>query len=213
MTQHTLVSKLWDFAKGSMGTRVLGCDQIALGRCPSQSARWKFAAACNSSKFNYWVLIESSEGAATCVTAKCCYEEVDLQKYSEFMHGKCSQERSEPCWWWDRSFCFQNVISENDVDFPFRNVIIFFLLFLPAKPEAPPAPAQEKPSLSEEEIERKCKSIIDEFLHINDFKVSQRKTSFKSFRPFCDLSSVGTESLWAPSICRRVDSPSCFLPC
>ncbi|NXJ82240.1 IF4G3 factor, partial [Trogon melanurus] len=39
-----------------------------------------------------------------------------------------------------------------------------------AKPEAPPAPAQEKPSLSDEEIERKCKSIIDEFLHINDFK-------------------------------------------
>ncbi|XP_010019672.1 PREDICTED: eukaryotic translation initiation factor 4 gamma 3-like, partial [Nestor notabilis] len=38
------------------------------------------------------------------------------------------------------------------------------------KPEGPPAPAQEKPSLSEEEIERKCKSIIDEFLHINDFK-------------------------------------------
>ncbi|NWW22370.1 IF4G3 factor, partial [Falcunculus frontatus] len=40
----------------------------------------------------------------------------------------------------------------------------------PAKPEAPPAPVQEKPLLSEEEIERKCKSIIDEFLHINDFK-------------------------------------------
>ncbi|XP_062449435.1 eukaryotic translation initiation factor 4 gamma 3 isoform X8 [Rhea pennata] len=39
-----------------------------------------------------------------------------------------------------------------------------------AKPEAPPAPVQDKPSLSEEEIERKCKSIIDEFLHINDFK-------------------------------------------
>ncbi|XP_023796072.1 eukaryotic translation initiation factor 4 gamma 3 isoform X1 [Cyanistes caeruleus] len=39
-----------------------------------------------------------------------------------------------------------------------------------AKPEAPPAPVQEKPSLSEEEIERKCKSIVDEFLHINDFK-------------------------------------------
>ncbi|KAM4885916.1 eukaryotic translation initiation factor 4 gamma 3 isoform 1-T1 [Sylvia borin] len=38
------------------------------------------------------------------------------------------------------------------------------------KPEAPPAPVQEKPSLSEEEIERKCRSIIDEFLHINDFK-------------------------------------------
>ncbi|NXC38099.1 IF4G3 factor, partial [Penelope pileata] len=40
----------------------------------------------------------------------------------------------------------------------------------PAKPEAPPAPVQEKPSLSEEEIERKCKSIIEEFLHINDYK-------------------------------------------
>ncbi|XP_059722774.1 eukaryotic translation initiation factor 4 gamma 3 isoform X2 [Haemorhous mexicanus] len=40
----------------------------------------------------------------------------------------------------------------------------------PAKPEVPPAPVQEKPLLSEEEIERKCKSIIDEFLHINDFK-------------------------------------------
>ncbi|NWT05314.1 IF4G3 factor, partial [Mionectes macconnelli] len=40
----------------------------------------------------------------------------------------------------------------------------------PAKPEAPPAPVQEKPLLSEEEVERKCKSIIDEFLHINDFK-------------------------------------------
>lgn len=53
----------------------------------------------------------------------------------------------------------------------------FFLLFLPAKPEAPAAPAQEKPSLSEEEIERKCKSIIDEFLHINDFKVNKMKTS------------------------------------
>ncbi|NXA71581.1 IF4G3 factor, partial [Thryothorus ludovicianus] len=39
-----------------------------------------------------------------------------------------------------------------------------------AKPEAPPAPVQEKPSLSEEEVERKCKAIIDEFLHINDFK-------------------------------------------
>ncbi|NXM54156.1 IF4G3 factor, partial [Illadopsis cleaveri] len=39
-----------------------------------------------------------------------------------------------------------------------------------AKPETPPAPVQEKPSLSEEETERKCKSIIDEFLHINDFK-------------------------------------------
>lgn len=53
----------------------------------------------------------------------------------------------------------------------------FVVVFPPAKPEVPPAPVQEKPSLSEEEIERKCKSIIDEFLHINDFKVSKMKTS------------------------------------
>ncbi|XP_065430884.1 eukaryotic translation initiation factor 4 gamma 3 isoform X16 [Chrysemys picta bellii] len=39
-----------------------------------------------------------------------------------------------------------------------------------AKPETPTAPVQDKSSLSEEEMERKCKSIIDEFLHINDYK-------------------------------------------
>uniref|UniRef100_A0A8C3T9Y0 Eukaryotic translation initiation factor 4 gamma 3 n=1 Tax=Chelydra serpentina TaxID=8475 RepID=A0A8C3T9Y0_CHESE len=39
-----------------------------------------------------------------------------------------------------------------------------------AKPETPSAPVQDKSSLSEEEMERKCKSIIDEFLHINDYK-------------------------------------------
>lgn len=32
--------------------------------------------------------------------------------------------------------------------------------------------APDKPALSEEEVERKSKSIIDEFLHINDFKVN-----------------------------------------
>lgn len=32
--------------------------------------------------------------------------------------------------------------------------------------------APDKPALSEEEMERKSKSIIDEFLHINDFKVN-----------------------------------------
>lgn len=31
----------------------------------------------------------------------------------------------------------------------------------------------EKPVLSEEEVERKSKSIIDEFLHINDYKVQR----------------------------------------
>ncbi|KAL8198226.1 UNVERIFIED_CONTAM: Eukaryotic translation initiation factor 4 gamma, partial [Gekko kuhli] len=40
-----------------------------------------------------------------------------------------------------------------------------------AKPEIPTFPAQDsKPSLSDEEVERKCRSIIDEFLHINDYK-------------------------------------------
>ncbi|XP_047195243.1 eukaryotic translation initiation factor 4 gamma 3 [Hippoglossus stenolepis] len=39
----------------------------------------------------------------------------------------------------------------------------------PVKPE-PVVQTIEKPARSEEEIERKSKSIIDEFLHINDFK-------------------------------------------
>uniref|UniRef100_A0A8D0R3G8 Eukaryotic translation initiation factor 4 gamma 3 n=1 Tax=Sus scrofa TaxID=9823 RepID=A0A8D0R3G8_PIG len=38
------------------------------------------------------------------------------------------------------------------------------------KPEIPATSAPDKPALSEEEMERKSKSIIDEFLHINDFK-------------------------------------------
>ncbi|KAM8788652.1 eukaryotic translation initiation factor 4 gamma 3 isoform 10-T10 [Rhynchonycteris naso] len=38
------------------------------------------------------------------------------------------------------------------------------------KPEIPTTSATDKPSLSEEEMERKSRSIIDEFLHINDFK-------------------------------------------
>lgn len=42
-----------------------------------------------------------------------------------------------------------------------------------AKSEVPIPHPQEKPALSEEEIERKCKSIIDEFLHINDYKVNE----------------------------------------
>ncbi|KAM9032804.1 eukaryotic translation initiation factor 4 gamma 3 isoform X5 [Sarcophilus harrisii] len=39
-----------------------------------------------------------------------------------------------------------------------------------AKPDVATAPVPEKPMMSEEEMERKSKSIIDEFLHINDFK-------------------------------------------
>ncbi|XP_060115630.1 eukaryotic translation initiation factor 4 gamma 3 [Heteronotia binoei] len=44
-----------------------------------------------------------------------------------------------------------------------------------AKPEIPTYPAQDnKPSLSDEEVERKCRSIIDEFLHINDYKATMQ---------------------------------------
>lgn len=39
------------------------------------------------------------------------------------------------------------------------------------KLEAVPGPTTDKPALSEEEMERRSKSIIDEFLHINDYKV------------------------------------------
>ncbi|KAL2773258.1 eukaryotic translation initiation factor 4 gamma 3 isoform 12 [Daubentonia madagascariensis] len=38
------------------------------------------------------------------------------------------------------------------------------------KPEISVVSAPDKPALSEEEMEKKSKSIIDEFLHINDFK-------------------------------------------
>ncbi|NWY95135.1 IF4G3 factor, partial [Loxia curvirostra] len=65
----------------------------------------------------------------------------------------------------------------------------------PAKPEVPPAPVQEKLSLSEEEIERKCKSIIDEFLHINDFKEAMQcveELSAQSLLPV--FVRVGVES-------------------
>lgn len=48
-----------------------------------------------------------------------------------------------------------------------------FLTLLVAKPEIPATSAPDKPTLSEEEMERKSRSIIDEFLHINDFKVNE----------------------------------------
>lgn len=55
-------------------------------------------------------------------------------------------------------------------------VVFTFSLFLTSlvtKPEIPATSAPDKPALSEEEMERKSKSIIDEFLHINDFKVNE----------------------------------------
>lgn len=41
------------------------------------------------------------------------------------------------------------------------------------KPETSAVSVPDKPALSEDEMERKSKSIIDEFLHINDFKVNK----------------------------------------
>lgn len=51
----------------------------------------------------------------------------------------------------------------------------YFLLFLVSfvvKSDMCAVSTPDKPALSEEEVERKSKSIIDEFLHINDFKVN-----------------------------------------
>lgn len=87
---------------------------------------------------------------------------------------------------WLCDFCFQTVIFGSSSDFPFPNAVS---LLSPAKPEAPPAPVQEKPSLSEEEIERKCKSIVDEFLHINDFKVSNVRSLLS--RKVCSCGAWG----------------------
>nr|XP_033777586.1 eukaryotic translation initiation factor 4 gamma 3 isoform X2 [Geotrypetes seraphini] len=39
-----------------------------------------------------------------------------------------------------------------------------------AKLDAPSGPEQDKPLFTIEEMERKCRAIIDEFLHINDYK-------------------------------------------
>uniref|UniRef100_A0A673JBU3 Eukaryotic translation initiation factor 4 gamma 1-like n=1 Tax=Sinocyclocheilus rhinocerous TaxID=307959 RepID=A0A673JBU3_9TELE len=40
----------------------------------------------------------------------------------------------------------------------------------PVSAPAPPPPVQAKPALSEEELDKKSKSIIEEYLHINDMK-------------------------------------------
>lgn len=46
------------------------------------------------------------------------------------------------------------------------------ILVLPSVKQEPAAPAASpKPTLSEEELEKKSKAIIEEYLHINDMKV------------------------------------------
>lgn len=51
------------------------------------------------------------------------------------------------------------------------------------KPE-PVVQTPERPPMPEEEAERKSKSIIDEFLHINDYKVLRFIRRIGIFRTF-----------------------------
>lgn len=51
-----------------------------------------------------------------------------------------------------------------------EEVVYAVVVMLTVKPE-PVVQTPDRPALSEEEVERKSKSIIDEFLHINDYKV------------------------------------------
>lgn len=51
-----------------------------------------------------------------------------------------------------------------------REIVLTVTLKSTVRPEAV-VQNLDRPVLSEEEIERKSKSIIDEFLHINDYKV------------------------------------------
>lgn len=53
--------------------------------------------------------------------------------------------------------------------------------------------APDKPALSEEEVERKSKSIIDEFLHINDFKVNVDSDKGKQLLGSPSQSTVGLD--------------------
>lgn len=51
-----------------------------------------------------------------------------------------------------------------------KDTVVIVVYTSTVKPE-PVVQTPDRPALSEEEIERKSKSIIDEFLHINDYKV------------------------------------------
>ena len=42
-----------------------------------------------------------------------------------------------------------------------------------------PPPAQTKPALSEEELDKKSTAIIEEYLHINDMKVHKHTHTLK----------------------------------
>ncbi|XP_077458729.1 eukaryotic translation initiation factor 4 gamma 3 isoform X3 [Stigmatopora argus] len=63
----------------------------------------------------------------------------------------------------------------------------------PAKPE-PAGPTPERPVLSEEDMERKSKAIIDEFLHINDYKEAVQCVNELSSSPLQIFVRIGVES-------------------
>lgn len=61
--------------------------------------------------------------------------------------------------------------------------------------KAEPLPSPDRPAMSDEEVERRSRSIIDEFLHINDYKV------LKVYHRggLCTLSENKTASFWRRS--------------
>lgn len=67
--------------------------------------------------------------------------------------------------------CFFSTISTNVDGKALQTDVIFHISVKPMSAPAPPPPAQTKPALSEDEMDKKSKSIIEEYLHINDLKV------------------------------------------
>lgn len=57
---------------------------------------------------------------------------------------------------------------------------IFFFLAVKREPVVPEAPP--KSALSEEELEKKAKAIIEEYLHINDMKVNSKEWGLSQSR-------------------------------
>ncbi|XP_077582198.1 eukaryotic translation initiation factor 4 gamma 3 [Stigmatopora nigra] len=64
----------------------------------------------------------------------------------------------------------------------------------PAKPEPVGLTRPGKPVLSEEDMERKSKAIIDEFLHINDYKEAVQCINEVSSSPLQTFVRIGVES-------------------
>lgn len=67
---------------------------------------------------------------------------------------------------------------------------------LAVKQEPAPPAASPKPALSEEELEKKSKAIIEEYLHINDMKV---RRGWPGTAP-CDPCNTPSASLGGSSV-------------